>query len=469
MRPLFLFCLLAVLCTPCPAAPVPAEVKAALNREAAHAELLDNNPKRARAYKTLVAALDKIASGQPANTPNKAGHTPLMLAVRLDRLDAAEWLLHRGANPLLKNRAGKCALDMAKNDRMRQLLNDNAPIMSIEQALAFLEARKNETKAADQERYDKLLDGFKQWQREGGVPPGALLCRTVDAGYRPLAAFLIAQGADVNFYDKKDPDLGSPLTLAVQADRQDLVDLLLDSGADIDKRTYWGSPLLQAIYHESLFKHLVERGATIDLTAYGNHTSFIRELVSLDSPKLLELSLNKAGGCPCELNPWNILFASVPCYRWLAAHGFDARKPDDQGNSLLFYSMALNHKLFVYLLESLSPTMRELEREFLRLEKINSFGINDNTRRNIALLLKRGVNINARDERGRTILHGTAAEHSSNDAAESVAFLLQLGADPTIRDKEGKRPADLVRERPDSWDDKQKIIDLLSATSGPGA
>ena len=468
MRPFFLFCLLAALCVPSPAASFPEGVKAALNREAAHAELLDNNPKRARAYKNLAAVLDKIAAGQPANTPNKAGHTPLMLAVRLDRLDAAEWLLHRGANPLLKNRAGKCALDMAKNDRMRQLLNDNAPIMSIEQALAFLEARKNETKAADQERYDKLLDGFKQWQREGGVPPGALLCRTVDAGYRPLAAFLIAQGADVNFYDKKDPELGSPLTRAVCAGRRDLVDFLLDSGADIDKRTYFGPPLLLAVDRDgSLFQHLVERGAAVDLDAHGDHTSLLRELLRLKSQKLLEWVLHQTGTKPCDLAPyaWEIAFnISPPCYRWLAAHGFDARKPDGQGNSLLFYCITGPHELFSYLLESLSPTAQELEREMLRHKRLDLDEYGDDTRNNVMLLLKRGVNINAQDEQGRTLLHGTAEMHS----VKTVAWLLQLGADPFIKDKEGKRPVDLVRESSHSSSGKEKIIGLLSPKSGPG-
>ena len=463
MKPLFLSCLLAALCVPCPAAPSAENVQDALKREAA--ESADNDPKRAQAYKNLVAALDKIAVGQPADAPNKAGNTPLMLAVRLDRLDAAEWLLKRGANPLLNNKAGKCALDMAENDRMRQLLNDNKPITSIEEAVAFMKAREKEINPDF--GYLEWQNALKKWQCEGGVPPGFLLYAAVATGHHALAAFLIAQGANPDSLHWEVP----LLSRAVMDKRRDLVDLLLNAGADINiENTHDGSPLTHAADDESMLQYLLERGASIPSfysSAVGCNI-FLPSLLRAESPKPLAYILSKISTRPSDISIFRVARdASLPVYRWLAEHGFDPRKRDKDGCSLLTYcGFTQDKSLLIYILDSLSPTARELEQELLRLDTIGAINNCSGSWDNLELLLKRGVNVNSRDGRGRTFLH-YAAENTWPISVESVEWLLQHGADPSIKDKEGKRPIDLVREASRHPTNKQKIIDLLSAGKRP--
>ena len=57
-------------------------------------------------------------------------------------------------------------------------------------------------------------------------------------------------------------------------------------------------------------------------------------------------------------------------------------------------------------------------------------------------LLALGIDINATDAAGRTVLH-VAAKCMDNPA--DIQLLLDRGADRTIRDGQGRRPKDLVR------------------------
>ncbi len=56
----------------------------------------------------------------------------------------------------------------------------------------------------------------------------------------------------------------------------------------------------------------------------------------------------------------------------------------------------------------------------------------------IGLCLKAGADVNAVDSRGQTALHGAAAK----GYAQVIAYLAEHGANPNLKDKQGKTPLD---------------------------
>ena len=69
-------------------------------------------------------------------------------------------------------------------------------------------------------------------------------------------------------------------------------------------------------------------------------------------------------------------------------------------------------------------------------------------------LLHHGANVNFRNSKGMTALHFLLKKRSDR---RHIAMLLGYGADPTIRNAEGKSPLDMVAHRRD-----QALRDLFS-------
>jgi uncharacterized protein len=65
--------------------------------------------------------------------------------------------------------------------------------------------------------------------------------------------------------------------------------------------------------------------------------------------------------------------------------------------------------------------------------------------KSIEALQERGASIAAVDHLGRSVLHHYSGAYAT---ARCIALLLQRGADPMLRDNEGKLPIDLAREMP---------------------
>ncbi|MDP9900209.1 ankyrin repeat domain-containing protein [Variovorax ginsengisoli] len=59
-------------------------------------------------------------------------------------------------------------------------------------------------------------------------------------------------------------------------------------------------------------------------------------------------------------------------------------------------------------------------------------------------LLGLGIDINARDDQGRTMLHYAAERESDDESVPNYDIVLVRGADKNIQDNEGKRPVDLL-------------------------
>lgn len=113
-----------------------------LEQEAPQASAAEGKVARA-----LAAALVEIADGGDINATDKTGHTALMMAAAIDHRPAIDFLLLSGADPYLKNAKGRTALDMAKQNSIRELIKASA-IMDKEYSPAELEQLKVEVDEA---------------------------------------------------------------------------------------------------------------------------------------------------------------------------------------------------------------------------------------------------------------------------------------------------------------------------------
>jgi ankyrin repeat protein len=59
-------------------------------------------------------------------------------------------------------------------------------------------------------------------------------------------------------------------------------------------------------------------------------------------------------------------------------------------------------------------------------------------------LLSHGLDINARDGTGQTMLHIAAARETYDENGQNFELLISNGADKSIKDKTGKRAIDLA-------------------------
>ncbi|MGA7998142.1 MAG: ankyrin repeat domain-containing protein [Bradyrhizobium sp.] len=242
------------------------------------------------------------------------------------------------------------------------------------------------------------------------------LFAAVDANCLDLAAQLLDQGASLDARDR----LGArPLSHAAKSGHLQMVDLLLARGAPIDARNLAGSTALYLAAegsHILIAQRLIERGADVRLTG-------------------------RSGISPIAAAAYtgnDIIFDA------LLAHGADERAPDDTGKPPIVYAAA-------------GARFDIVKRLLARNIDVNARYPNDLTllmwasgpdegvpqaqaMAVVSYLLDAGAHIDDRDNRGRTALM-IAAEGGHADVA---GLLLARGADPSLKDKAGKRAADLT-------------------------
>ncbi len=107
----------------------------ALTAKAEAAAGSDALSQRANMELALARHIDEVQNkGGDVDKELSSGNTALMFAVALGEREAARYLLLFGADPNKKNAEGKCALDLARDDAMRTLLKEEAPLTTWEEA-----------------------------------------------------------------------------------------------------------------------------------------------------------------------------------------------------------------------------------------------------------------------------------------------------------------------------------------------
>lgn len=283
-------------------------------------------------------------------------------------------------------------------------------------AIAVLSAA-SATLAADSERCQELGRRFRTARPQiTAIEVSLALFSAADGNCIALASELLDYGASV---DARDRFGARPLSHAARFGHLEMVDLLLAHGAPIDARNLAGATALYFAAEggrTSVAQRLIERGADVKLTG-------------------------RSGISPVAAAAYAGNDAIVEA---LLANGADERAPDETGKPPIVYAAA-------------GARLDVVKRLLARKMDVNARYPNDLTLlmwaagpdekvpeaqaiEVVTYLLDAGAHIDDRDDRGRTALM-IAAEGGH---AEIANLLLARDADPALRDKAGKRAADLT-------------------------
>jgi ankyrin repeat protein len=242
------------------------------------------------------------------------------------------------------------------------------------------------------------------------------LFAAADGNCIDLVTSLLDQGASPDARDRLGARL---LSHAAKSGHLRMVDFLLARGAPIDARNLDGATALYfaaEASHILIAQRLIERGADVNLTG-------------------------RSGISPIAAAAYAGNEAIVDA---LLAHGADPRTSDQTGKTPLIYAAASARLEIVKRLLAQNIDVNARYRNDLTLLMWAS-GPDDQVPEAqaiqvVAYLVEAGAHIDDRDDRGRTALM-IAAEGGH---AEIADLLLVKGADPSLKDKAGKRAADLT-------------------------
>jgi ankyrin repeat protein len=272
-------------------------------------------------------------------------------------------------------------------------------------------------RATDSERCQELGRRFAiAKQQITAIEVSLTLFSAVDGNCIAMATELLDHGASV---DARDRFGARPLSHAARSGNLQMVDLLLARDAPVNARNLAGATALFFAAgggHTLIVHRLIERGADVKL-------------------------VGRSGVSPIAAAAYAGNDAIVEA---LLAHGADERAPDETGKPPIVYAAAGARLDIVKRLLARNIDLNARYRNDLTLLMWASGPDEKATEAQatkvVSYLLDAGAHIDDRDDRGRTALM-VAAE---GGRAEIANLLLARGADPSLKDKAGKRAADLT-------------------------
>jgi ankyrin repeat protein len=357
-----------------------------------------------------------LEAGADPESPNADGQTALMVVARSSNLEAARLLLDAGAdvNAVEKWRGQNAVIWAAAQSQpaMLELLLDAGGDPNSRSML-----NERDRMISQERRF--------QWRPAGGL---TALMYAAREGCLECAKLLVEAGADI---DQGDAENVTPLLAAVINMKFDTAKYLVEAGANVNKWSLRGeNPIYSAVDVNT-----IPHGGYPDRPSTDSTTSL----------QMIEILL--ANGA----NP-NLQLKLQPTYRQLK----DDRGADPMLNigatPLLRAAKAFDVPAMALLLKNgahpnlpnrngTTPTMAAAGLGSTSIDTRGDYATplaGQQSKAALEVLLANGGDINARDNSGKTALHG-AASWGWNEA---VAYLAAQGADLTAADNSGLTPLD---------------------------
>ncbi|KAL4660221.1 protein phosphatase 1 regulatory subunit 12A isoform X6 [Arapaima gigas] len=167
-----------------------------------------------------------VEHGACVNQPDNEGWIPLHAAASCGYLDIAEYLISQGANVGMVNSEGETPLDIAEEEAMEELLQNEINRQGVD-----IEAARKE-----EERI--MLRDARQWLNSGHIADmrhtksgGTALHVAAAKGYTEVLKLLIQAGYDVNV---KDYDGWTPFHAAAHWGKEEACRILVESLCEMD-------------------------------------------------------------------------------------------------------------------------------------------------------------------------------------------------------------------------------------------
>jgi ankyrin repeat protein len=406
------------------------------------------------------------------NSPNQDGETALMLASSVGSRRVAELLIARGANiDAVENYRGQTALMWAAAE-------DHPDVVEL-----LLAHGANVGRRARSDDWPRQMtsEPRAQFRATGGLT--ALLYATRSGCYRCVVA-LVKAGADVN---QPNPDGITPLINAIDGRSFDSALFLLDHGARPGAWDMYGrTPLYCAIdlnswkpraaggpggfagYPGATALHAPNKATAMQIAdrLLGMGVDPNHELTRMrpngNGRGRFEDYMMRGGTGPLMVATLGFDEVAIKA---LLAHGAEVDEPNDFQITPLMAASGMHGSVHT----TLDPPQRE--------------DIQEAAVRTIDLLLAGGANLNARVAGGRTRTAKMTAyiqgrDHEGQTALFAAAeagwdqvtrHLVERGADPTLRDADGKTAVDYARSpRPAGtgvvWADPARAAAARAAT-----
>jgi ankyrin repeat protein len=369
-----------------------------------------------------------IAAGADVNHALPEGETILMTAARTGNVPVLKALLAKGAHPDARDAFyGETALiwaaDADHTDAVRTLLDAGAGVNTRSAPATFARRAAGLTRLS-----------LGEW-----TP----LMYAARDGAMKTAAVLVERGADVN---ATDPDKATALVLAIINYHYDFAALLLDHGADPNIADTTGmAALFAAVDMHSLpwMFGRPENPPPSKVNAFDLIEMLLKHGANPNAP-LTAVQIQRAhtdGDSALGVGATPFHRASkasdVAVMKLLLKYGADPKAVMKNGNNALMLAAGLGY------------------RDGNMAVPTKDRGTSEDAVAAIQLCLDNGLNINATGANGETALHDAI---NGREGLEVVRYLLDHGADKSIKNARGQTPLDAAKA---SRKNRTDIVQIL--------